>query len=572
MHMTRHWHIKKVDIRAAEKLARSLEMPPVLAEMLVRRGFEDPDNAHSFLYPSLGDLPNPSLLPDMDPAVDRLIRALNQKELITIYGDYDADGLTAAVLLVDFLTALGARVRPYIPHRLDEGYGLNPSAVEHLAREGTGLIVTVDCGVADSEAIRKAGELGVDVIVSDHHQMPPELPPSLAVINPHRADSRFPQRGLSGVGVAFFLAGGLRQALRRRVGLSRSAQPELAPLLGLTAIGTVADVMPLTRVNRILVSMGLARMAVPDRPGLIALKEAAAIPDRQAPTARDVAFRLAPRLNAPGRLGSVDPSLNLLLTRDINQARQEASVLEALNQERRRRQALIFQQAADFIENNPPLGSAIVLAREGWNRGVVGLAASKLAEVYHRPAILLCVEDGLALGSARSIPGFNLFAALDQCRDLMVRFGGHEQAAGLTVSLDRLDDLTLTFENITALEVDASDSPDTLELEAVVNLAQLEELTTILPRLAPFGQGNPEPVFGLSGLKVLSAGTVGKTHLRLNLTDGSRNFSTIGFNLSDRLPELGRHVSLALQRHTSTFRGQTTEGWKIVDMKKGGLE
>lgn len=566
------WIIKKSPGKIAAGLAGALGIPPVIADMLVRRGVRTPDDARDFLKPSLKNLPSPFLLPDMDKAVDRLIKALAKKEKIAIYGDYDADGITATVLLTEMLTSLGASVVTYIPHRVSEGYGLNTKAVETLAESGVNLIVTVDCGVSDIDAVAKAKTAGVDVVITDHHQIPPRLPDALAVVNPQRKESRFPQKELAGVGVSFFLAGGLRQALRERGMVSEADQPELAPLLSLVAIGTVADVMPLTNVNRILVSQGLRYLTDPSQPGLCALKENGITSNGLPLTSEDLGFRLAPRLNAPGRLDSAQPCLDLLLSRDIDEARGYASVLEQVNKERRRLQQEMFRQAEDMLEDmDLDRLRSIILAREGWPRGIAGLAASKLADVYRKPVLLLSVEDGVAVGSGRSIKGFNLFAALDECRDLMLRFGGHEQAAGLAVNTETLAELAQVFEAIAVREIDDDMLIPKLEVEAVLSLHDLRSgLGKGLQYLEPFGEGNPEPVFAVENANVLAAGVVGGNgdHLKLNLNQDGCNLEAIGFGLGGMLPELGRRVSVAVKRHNSFFRGAVQEGWRILDIKR----
>lgn len=570
-HWAVEWRRPNIDPQVAAGLARRLEISPLLATLLLNRGLSGPEAALAFLNPSLADLPSPFLLPDLDRAADRLVQALKREEIITVYGDYDADGLTAAALLTDFLQLLGAKVNTYIPDRVREGYGLNTAAMEKLAGEGTRVLVTVDCGISDFEAVARARALGLDVILTDHHQPQDRLPPALAVVNPKRNDSRFPQRSLAGVGVAFFLAGGLRQVMREQGFFSSERQPELAPFLALAAIGAVADVVPLTKINRILVSMGLKYLADPDRPGLAALKEVSALPPGQPPTAREVAFRLAPRLNAAGRLGSARPGLELLLTRDADQAKRQAQWLEETNRERRRLQEEMFQQALALLEDQPQgLGRTIVLCREGWPRGLLGLTASKLTEKFYRPTILLSIEDGLVHGSARSIAGFNLHSALNRCRDLLIRFGGHEQAAGLTLAPDEVSALSKAFEEIALFELSEADLSPILPIEAEVALSELNgRLAADLTQLAPFGQGNPEPVFVLTGVKILSCGLVGPKHLKLTLSDGGRTLEAVGFNLGHLLPELGPTVSVALGPHASLYQGRPVLGWKILDVKKG---
>lgn len=564
------WRTIRVDERAVADLAAATGLSRILTGMLIRRNLSDPQTIQSFLYPSLKDLPSPGLLPDMDRAVLRIRQALELHQSIVVYGDYDADGLTATALLTDFLSSLGARVQPYVPHRLEQGYGLHPDVVERLAAEGINLIITVDCGTSDLEAANRAKTCGLDIIVTDHHQIPFRLPPAWAVVNPQRSGSRFPQANLAGVGVAFFLAGGLRQALREKGLPNISSLPELAPLLSLVAIGTIADVSPLTHVNRILVRQGLAHLASPTRPGLTALKQVSALEVEGPVTARDVAFRLAPRLNAAGRLGSPKPGLDLLLTRDRQEAQTCAALLESLNQERRRIQEKMFLEATvqlDDLERR----RTIVLAQEGWHLGVVGLAAAKLAETYRRPTLLLTLADGLARGSGRSVPGFNLFKSLDRCRDLLLRFGGHERAVGLTLSAENLETLTATFEAIGLEETVSPDEEPVLDIETDITLDDLGgELAGELAKLAPFGEGNPEPVFACHGLRVLSAGCVGTAgrHLKLSVGQNGRTMDLIGFGLGHLLPELGRQVAVAMQRHTITSHGRILYSWKMVDVKR----
>ncbi|MEW6266681.1 MAG: single-stranded-DNA-specific exonuclease RecJ [Thermodesulfobacteriota bacterium] len=561
----------KTDPEAASRLAHELDLSRTTAAVLLHRGLADVETARAFLNPSLKDLPSPFLLPDMDKAVDRLIQALHRKEQITVYGDYDADGLTSTALLTDFLLELGARVTTYLPHRLAEGYGLNGQAVELLAAQGTKLIVTVDCGISDLEAVTKAGRLGLSVIVTDHHQIPERLPPAWALVNPQLPRSRFPQRKLAGVGVAFFLAGGLRQALRDRGLLPNGHQPELAPLLGLVAIGTVADVAPLTKVNRILVSQGLGHLVTPNRPGLAALKEASSLEAHGLLTARDIAFRLAPRLNAAGRMDSAQPGLDLLLTRDAETARERAAVLERFNRERRKLQEEMVREASAMIEDDLEFTKAVILAKEGWRRGVAGLAAGKLAEAFRRPIILLAVEQGLARGSARSIKGFNIYRALDECREFLVSFGGHEQAAGLAVSLEQLPELIQAFQRIAGREIGDELLVEALEIDTEAAWPEINgRLACEMAGLAPFGEGNPEPILASKGLNVVSASTAGGSgaHLRLVLSQNGLSREMIGYGLGHLLPDLGRRVSIAVRPYTSLYRGQLNHAWKLVDVKK----
>lgn len=564
------WIYKGVDATRASALARETGLPPFLTSLLVIRNVDTPEKVHAFLNPSVKDLPSPHLLPDVDKAVERLITALAENELITIYGDYDADGLTATALLADFLERLGARVGTYIPHRLKEGYGLNVSAVESLARAGTTLLITVDCGISNHEETARAAQLGMDVIITDHHKPLETLPGAVAVINPKRSDSRFPQHDLAGVGVAFFLAGGLRKTMRERGLRLEDEQPELAPYLGLTALGTVADLVPMREINRILACEGLKYLADPPWPGLASLKEVSNLEPGKTVTAEDVGFRLAPRLNAAGRLDSAQKGLDLLMIRDPDQARRLAGELEEFNRARKRIQEKIFRQACALVEESPENGCKFfVLSHEDWHRGVVGIAASKIVETYHRPAVLLALEEGRAVGSGRSIPGFSLFNALNTCRDMLDSFGGHDHAAGLALPIENVPDLAEALERIADRDLSERDLRPTLTIEARVTLDELnQDLINQVYRLEPFGIGNPEPVLAVHGLKVLGVSTVGRNHLKLRLQSGSEMLETIGFGLANRLPDLGPRVSVALKPLTSTFQGRTTRQWQVIDIKK----
>ena len=564
------WKIEQPDPELTSKLARELDLPPLLASILISRGMSEPQEARAFLQPSLRDLPDPFLLPDLDRAVERLLVALGSNEGIAVYGDYDADGLTSTALLTDFLQKIGAPVRTYIPHRLKEGYGLHNHAVESLAAGGIKVLVTVDCGVSDHQPVKRAKELGLDVIITDHHQLGDHPPKALAVVNPKRRDSRFPQSDLAGVGVAFFLVGGLWKSLRDRGMVPPARLPELTPYLGLTALGTVADVVPLTGVNRILVSEGLKHLGERTWPGLVALKQISDLHPEQSVTARDVGFRMAPRLNAVGRLDAPQPGLELLLARDMSRARELGVILEERNAERKQLQEHVVRQARRILDDDPAdKHKFIVLAREEWHRGVLGIAASKLVDIYHRPTILLSLKDGMALGSGRSIEGFSLYKALDQCQTVLEHFGGHDLAAGLGLSEEKVPELAAALEEIAFQELGEEIRRPALRVAAVLGLEELDQnLIFQLLRLAPFGMGNPEPTVAVCGLKVLSCAVVGRNHLKLRLKGKGRILDTIGFGLGDLLPDLGPRVSVALRPLASVYQGRTTYGWQVVDIKK----
>lgn len=482
----------------------------------------DPSQALSFLSADASLLLNPFLLPDMDRAVARLRRALERGEGVAIYGDFDADGVTATVLLVQGLASLGGKVIPYIPHRMDEGYGLNHSALERLAQEGITLVVTVDCGIGNGEEIARAKERGMEVIVTDHHTVPPELPPAVAVVDPKREGSAYPFPGLAGVGVAFKLLQALGADWR--------------PYLDLVALGTVTDLMPVNGENRYLVKQGLAALRATSRPGLRELMLQA----RLAPECADedaIAYLLGPRLNAAGRVDHAIVSYKLLITSSPAEAQGLARDLEERNALRQRWTEEVLEKAHRKIEDHRlPL---VMVGGEDYPAGVVGLVASRLCDEFYRPAVVVEVGPEVSRGSARSIPEFNIVAALAQCRHLLTRFGGHAQAAGFALPTPNLEALRECLVELAARQVPADLRP-TLFIDAEISLASLNgEIVKLTRELEPFGRGNPPPIFLSRGVKVLEARPVGRgEHLRLKLRQGEVTWHAMGFGLGPLLAEM----------------------------------
>ncbi len=405
--------------------------------LLLNRGLSDPEEVLAFLEPTLECMAPPFGLHDLEVAADRLARAVRQREPLVVYGDYDADGLTATCLLTQFFQELGLPCFPYIPDRLAEGYGLNQPALEELASKAR-LLVTVDCGVSDAAEVAWARDRGLDVIITDHHELPPELPPALAVVNPKRGGEAYPFEMLAGVGVALLLALGVRARLREEGWFKSHPEPNLKYYLDLVALGTAADVVPVLGENRILVRQGLKVLEETRRPGLLALKETAGLNGKTV-TFRDLCFRLAPRLNAAGRLGQARGALQLLLATDLGQARSQARILNELNRRRQSLEQEVLRQALHLIrQQGLDQRPVMVLGQKDWHPGVLGIAAARLAEEFHRPVALVNLKDGLGKGSARSIEGYHLFQGLKACRQHLVKFGGHEAAAGFTVTEENL--------------------------------------------------------------------------------------------------------------------------------------
>jgi single-stranded-DNA-specific exonuclease len=523
---------------AAVALARALKLHPLAARVLAARGHVDPGEAARFLDAPLAELPDPFTMKGMDRAVERISLALARGERIACYGDYDVDGVTSTSLLVGFLRAAGADVVAYVPHRLVEGYGLNAGAVGRLAAEGAKLLVSLDCGITSVEEVRVAAAAGMDTVVVDHHTVPVELPAATAILNPHQPGCAYPTQDLAAVGVTFALCMALRRRLREagRFGAQRP-EPNLKEALDLVALGTIADVVPLTGANRTLVRWGLEVLARSRRPGLRALKRVAGVADGAPVTAGQVGFRLAPRINAAGRLDDAGRGVRLMLSANDEEARALAEELDRENQARQELERRILEEAIEDAEARVAAGArGLVLARDGWHPGVVGIVASRIVERFHRPTVLVALEDGAGKGSGRSIESFHLYDALSACAAHLTRFGGHRHAAGVSVTREALPAFRAAFEALAAARVSDEDLQPRCRIDGWVEDADLtQEAAADLERLAPFGAGHPEPVFALRRAPARGR-TVGAAGLHLKLALGARGLDAIGFGMGDRAP------------------------------------
>ncbi len=560
------WIVRPGDPDREARLARELGVSPLVARLLVQRGFGEPEAASSFLESSLThNLRSPMLFAEMPKAAGRLLDAVCRQERIAVYGDYDVDGITGATQLLLFLRDLGAAAEVFIPHRMKDGYGLRAQGIQALAARGASLIVTADCGAAAHEEIALAARLGVDVIVCDHHQNPAVRPPAHAVLNPVVDAAGFPFKGLSAAGVVFYLLLGTRMLLRE----TGAAVPDLRRYLDLVALGTVADLVPLVEENRVLVKYGLREIATTDRPGIRALCQVAAVDTVDVDA---VGFRLAPRLNASGRLGDATRAVEMLATRDPAEARRLAAVLDDHNLERRGIEEAIYVEAVQRIESLGDTGArrSFVLASEGWHAGVVGIVASRLVERYFRPVVLLAIEGEMARGSARGIPSVHLFEALRSCRELLERFGGHRMAAGLTIRRSQVDEFDVAFERaVEAVTSPADFVPETtvdaeLELDDV-SFAMLDDLD----RLEPHGQGNPRPRFLVAGAEVVSSRIVGERHLKLGVRGrrGGMVVDAIAFRKAERCPEPGSSIDLVVSLHPNRWEGREEVQLSVRDLR-----
>ncbi len=569
------WIVPTLNSDAVARLARG-EITPLLARLLVLRGVEDSEAAKTFLNPTLSALHDPFLMAGMEEAVGRLARAIEQREKILIYGDYDVDGTMAVVVLLTALRSLGANVEDYVPHRLTDGYGMRIPIIEKAAAEGVRVVLSVDTGIREHEVIARARECGVDCIVTDHHQPDVHLPPALAVLNPKRADCTYPDKNLAGVGVAFKLA----QALLARLSPSADGQASgpsdrvIQSYLKIVAIGTIADVVPLVGENRTIAWFGLAGLEQPSHAGLEALLEVAGLNGRPA-TSGDVAFRIAPRLNAAGRMENARDVIELFTSADARRARQIAERLETLNRQRQRTEEEIFGEIIAIMDRNPQLRErySLVFSGEGWHRGVIGIVAQRVVERYHRPALVIGVEQGVGQGSGRSIPRFNLLKALGRSSDLFERYGGHSQAAGFTLQAERIGELERRLEAFTRGVLSPQDLEPMLRVDAEIGLDEVDEaLYNQLRCLEPFGLGNPTPVFGARDLLILEPPRILKEkHLKLRVgspSAGGRAFDALMWRGAGKGPALeqGQRVDVAFTLDENVYQGKTTLQLVLKDL------
>lgn len=560
----KRWHIRPP--APAEHLARFPDLPPILVQVLYHRGLCEPADVRAFLDGSIpyGD---PFRLRGMHAAVTRLRRAIQRGELIAIYGDFDVDGVTATALLVQTLSSLGARVRPYIPHRVDEGYGLNSWALEELAKAGIQIVLTVDCGVRSIEEALVAQRLGLDLIITDHHTPGDQLPTACAVVNPRQPGCRYGYDGLAGVGLAFKLAQALLRVQKQvPLPLQRIVLAE-DDLLDLVALGTVVDMAPLVGENRMLVQRGLRRLNQPHRPGLISLMQVAGIQPGQI-NGESLSFVIGPRLNAAGRLEHALSAYELLMCQSLEEAGELARKLDEQNRRRQELTQATLDSARTQIEAQLPDARLLFVAGEDYLPGIVGLVASKLTEEYYRPAVVVEVGPEQSRGSARSIPEFNIVQALDACADLLIRHGGHARAAGFTILTKDLLALQARLQALAAEQLRDVDLMPSLEIDAELPLRQgMWSVHEALSRLAPFGTGNPAPLLLTRGAIVRERRVVGNNHLKLLLSDGLAVWDAIAFRQAGWLTDLPRRIDVVYTLEVNEWNGEKQLQLNVQDLR-----
>jgi len=556
----------------SSQLALEAGITPLKAQLLLNRGIQDSGSAASFFSPRLSDLMDPMLLKDMDLAVELIMEAIKSREQIAVYGDYDADGITATALLLNFFSELDVPLSWYIPNRLKEGYSLNPIAIKKLKQDGIRLIITVDCGISNRKEIELAKQLGVKMVVTDHHQIPEDFDPVCPVINPNRDDSLFPFKDLAGVGVAFFLVIALRARLRDMGWFKDHPEPDLKRYLDIVALGTVADMVPLINQNRILVQSGLQVMRNSPWPGLKAVKDVSGV-DSHRISSHDLAFKLAPRFNAPGRLGDSATGLTNLTTMNEPIAIETAGRLNSMNILRQRIEADILKEIEESIIKKSDFKDrmTIVLAKKGWHEGVLGIVASRLLDRYHRPTLVLTIREDMAVGSGRSIDGFNLHRSMTRLEQLFERFGGHYHAAGCTLKAANIQALAEGLEGIARKEIKEDDLVPAIDIDAEVPIQELTfDTVKDLRSLEPFGKGNPEPFFYSGDLEVLDSRVVGEKHLKLRVRQGKSLVEAIGFGLSDIHPLEGKMVNMVFTPEIDDWNGYKKIQLRINELELSG--
>jgi single-stranded-DNA-specific exonuclease len=552
--MKKEWKMFAPDPAAVESLSRKLDCHPITAAVLANRGILTASEAKDFLSVSINNMRSPFSLKDMDAAVKRIYSAITGKEKILIFGDYDVDGVTSTVILLNFLRHAGADVSYYIPHRVNEGYSIQPRHISRYARPNKiNLIITADCGSGGHKAVEAASKSGIDMIITDHHNISENIPPALAVINPKRRDCPAGMHDLAGVGVAFFLLICLRTHLRDKGFWHRRPEPNLKNYCDLVALGTIADMVPLVEENRILCKTGLELMDTGRRPGLTALVEASSI-HVQSLDADDVAYRLAPRINAAGRMDHAARAVELLTAEDMDLAAKAAQTLNLLNQKRQQLEKNTIADIQSHLDLNPSLlrGSSLVLSREGWHAGLLGIVASRILNMYNRPVVLITVEDGIGKGSGRSINGLDLYDALADCASLLEDFGGHSMAAGLKIREENINDFQKAFESAIRRKSQPEDFIPVIKIDCELDFSTIsDDLIDELESLRPYGTGNPEPLFKATGVKVVSSRIVGPNHRRMTLRQSALpdkpGLQAIHFNVPDRMPPKNNFYEIAFK-------------------------
>lgn len=560
--MKKKWEYYEVDEKIVDNIVKKHNISHVIAQVLVNRGITDDTEIQTFLNPTRNDFIDPFLMQDMEKAVNRIIKAIQNKEKTIIYGDYDVDGITSITVLKQFLEERGLHTESYIPNRLDDGYGLNKEAIEKIAKKQFTLMLTVDCGISGIEEVDVANYLGIETIITDHHEQAEVLPNAYCIIDPKRKDDNYPFRGLAGVGVVLKLI----QAISIKLNLDAK---EYLKYLDIVCVGTISDIVPLVNENRTIATLGLKLIKQTRNTGLRELILAAGSKKINSST---ISFGIAPRINASGRMGKQMEALKLFLTKEIEEAKEITQRLNEYNSQRQETEKRIYEEVLELIEKeNLENKNTIVLASENWHHGVIGIVASKITEKFFKPTILICLEGEEGKGSGRSIPGFDLHAALNECTDVLDKYGGHEMAIGLSVSRKKFKAFKEKFEKI-AEEKDVKSITQFIKIDCQITAKDFnDEVVKQIQLLEPFGEQNKQPMFIYKNLKIDSIRTLSEgKHLKMNLRDGNVMINSIGFNLGDLADELliGDKVDIVGTLEINTFNGIDTIQMNLKDIMK----
>lgn len=561
--MNKKWQIFEPDKNKIEEIKNKYKVNQLLATILANRNILKEEDIRLFLNPTRNDFYNPFLITDMDIAVNRIIKAIENKENITIYGDYDVDGITSITVLKSFLNDIGVETNTYIPNRLIEGYGLNKEAINKISKKGCNLMITVDCGISAIEEIEYANSLGIETIITDHHEAGNEIPKAIAVIDNKRKDSKYPFRELAGVGVVFKLI--------QAIGINLKLKEEsYLKYLDIVCIGTISDIVPLVDENRVIAKLGLLLVAQTKNIGLRSIINSSGYNKIDSNT---ISFGVAPRINACGRMGKAEEALELFLSKDKNEVNELTNKLNEHNRKRQETEKTIFENALEKIKaEHLDENKAIIVGGENWHHGVIGIVSSKITEMYFKPSILFSFEeDGIGKGSGRSIPGFDLHEALMKCSDTIEKFGGHSMAVGITVKKDNLEKFKKEFEQI-AIQSKIDEIIPIINIDAKVDLSDIDkEMVESLKQLEPFGEANKMPVFAFKNLKIdsIRALSEGK-HLKLTLKDNNYIINAIGFNIGYLANEyrIGDKIDVAGVLEINTFNGVDNLQINIKDIMK----
>ena len=559
--MNKKWQLNEVNDELADKIADEFNISKIVASIIANKGLKNNDEIEIFLHPRRGDFHNPFLMPDMDKAVSRILQAIQNKEKVAIYGDYDVDGITSSTVLHRFLKERGLNTDIYIPNRLYEGYGLNKKEIEEIVKTEHTLIITVDCGITGYDEIEYAKTFGIDTVVTDHHEPPEKLPNAVAVVDCKRKDNKYPFNGLAGVGVAFKLT----QALAIKLNLPEESYLKY---LDIVCVGTISDIVPLVDENRTISKLGLRLVKQTRNVGLKVLLESIGYKKIDSNT---ISFGIAPRINACGRMGHEKDALKLFLTNNIEEAKQITQKLNEYNLQRQEIEKRIFDEAQELMQNPEEQKlPCIVLRKENWHHGVIGIVSSKITDMYFKPSILMCIEEGnIAKGSGRSIPGFDIHEALENCKDNIKQFGGHSMAIGITIDNDKFEKFKQQLEKY-------AEDKNISEIVPVLNIDEKVQLKNItmsdikdLELLEPFGEANKPPIFQINNLKIESIRTLtqGK-HLKLEVKEENTRFSAIGFNLGNLASDykIGDKVNIAGFLEINSFNGMDSIQINIKDI------